>query len=90
MALGSYNTVTVGSTATLIIAANNNRKGLIICNNGSASLFFGPNASITTSNAMPLAAAAYFITSGEREDFRGAIYGIVASSTNDVRYWEWI
>lgn len=90
MSLGSYNTVTVGNTATLIVAANNNRKGLIVFNNGSANLFIGPDTAVTTANSLPMIPLATFSQSGERDVYRGAIYGIVASSTNDVRYWEWI
>lgn len=90
MSLGSYNAVTVGTSATLIIAANAERKGLEVCNNSSATIYIGPDANITTSNAMPIAASQYLNDSGLFDAYRGALYGIVVASTADVRFWEWI
>lgn len=86
----SYNNVTVQSSgATLITAANNARRGIQIYNNGSVIVYVGPNASITTSNAIPLLPQSLYETSGEKQGWRGAVYGLAASSTADVRFFEW-
>lgn len=90
MSLGSYNTISVGSTATLIIASNPERKGLNIYNNGTQTMYIGPDANITTANAMPILPNSPFDTENYWGAYRGPVYGIVASSTLDCRYWEWI
>jgi len=90
MPLGSYNTITVGITPTLIIAANCERKGVLIVNNGSVTMYIGPDSSITSANALPIFPGGSLDDSGLLDSFRGSIYGIVASGTVDARYWEWI
>ena len=89
MANTSYNTVTVTATATQIIAGDSQRKGLIIHNNSSATVYVGPDASITTANAIPILANNTLIMSGFQEAYRGPLYGIVATGTADVRYFDW-
>lgn len=84
----TYNTVSVGATATAIIAAANNRRGLIISNASTQTVYIGPDASITTANAIPLLPNSS-IHMDTQFMWRGAIYGIVASDTADVRYWWW-
>lgn len=81
--------VSVGSTATLILAANSERKGSLIANNGASSLFLGMTAGVTTSNGMPIASGATFNNSGQNAVWKGAIWGIVTSGTVDTRFWEW-
>jgi len=88
MANASYNTVTVADTATQILAANARRKGCLIRNNSSQTVYLGFDSSVTTSNGLPLGANETLMNSGQFEAYRGAIYGIVASSTSDVRYWD--
>lgn len=86
----SFNTVTVQSSgATLIKGANNARRGIQVYNNGSVIVYVGPNSSITTSNAIPILPQSLYETSGEHQAWRGSIYGIAASATSDVRYFEW-
>ena len=75
--------VTVTTDATLLIAARTNRKALIIQNNSAGDIYIG-GSGITTSTGLKLAAGATFsdyVTSA-------AWYGIVASSTANVRVIE--
>ena len=80
--------VTVGNTATLIVAANSARLSLVIQNNGSATVYLGPSASVSASNGIPLLTGGSFQEdSGGARMYQGDIYGISATSS-DVRYWE--
>lgn len=87
--VSTYNTVSVGSTATVILAANNLRKGSLITNTGTTTVYIGFDANVTTSNGLPLIQNSTLVNSGDGECWRGTIYGIVASSTSDCRYWEY-
>lgn len=82
----AYGQVSVGATAVLIVPANNNRRGLIIDNQGSVTLFFGTDASITTSNTVSLRASQTLVV--DDHFVRLAIYGIVASSTATIGWLE--
>ena len=87
--------VSVGNTATLIIAENFNRIRVIIDNQGSQVVYLGDDDTVTTSNGITLAADDKLImTFGGGVNFpfffRGDIYGIVASGTADVRVWEMV
>lgn len=85
----AYNTVSVAATATLIVAANNQRKGIILVNNSANVIYVGPDTSITSSNAIPLEALGGNLEmGGYAESWTGNIYGI-ASGASDLRYWEW-
>jgi hypothetical protein len=87
----TYGNVSVTSTATLILAANNERKGSLIVNNdATVSMYIGMDANVTTSNGLPIGARSTFNNSGQNALWKGAIYGIVASGTVDTRYWEYI
>ena len=85
----SYNTVTVTTSATLIVANNTQRQSILVTNTGTGTVYLGPDSSVTTSNGMPLVTnGTYAEDSGGTRMFLGDIYGIVASGTSDVRYWE--
>lgn len=77
-------TVSVAATATLIIASNTSQKRRNIKNVGSQTVYLGSDSSVTTSNGFPLRA----LESINIGDFNGTIYGIVASSTNNVVFYE--
>ena len=80
--------VTVGNTATLIVAANTARLSLVIQNNGSVTVYIGPDASVSTSNGVAILANGSFQEdSGGARMYQGDIYGITDSSS-DVRVWE--
>lgn len=89
MSLGSYNTVPTGTSATLIIAANPERKGVIVYNYSAVNVFVGPDANVTVSNGIPLLPRANVDWIGLDSSYRGAIYAVATSGTADVRYWEW-
>jgi hypothetical protein len=85
----AYGTTTVTTAATLILAENTKRKKLTIVNSSlSTILYVGPDSSITTSNSIPLYQNQSSVSEKIPEGYKGDIYGIVASGTADVRYWE--
>ena len=83
----SYGAVTVTSTPTLILAANNARRQLILDNqSNSITVFIGPDSAITASGTVSLRPNAEL----EHDDrwHRGSVYGVTASGTALVAYWE--
>ncbi|KKK95046.1 hypothetical protein LCGC14_2676730 [marine sediment metagenome] len=85
----AYNTVTVTTSATLIVADNTKRKVLTLVNTSETiPVYIGPDSSITTSNAIPLYETQTQDSSKTFGFWSGPVYGIVASGTADVRYWE--
>lgn len=83
----TYNQVTVTSTPTLIVAANNRRRQLIFDNQSSSvSIWVGHDANITTTNTIRMLPGARYESDGNYA--RIAIYGVTASSTATVGYWE--
>lgn len=85
----SYGSVTVTTSPTVIMASNPARKGYGFINNSIVDLYFGPDSSITTSNAMFVTGTGNVTDSGDGDDFRGSIYGVVSTGTANVRYWWW-
>lgn len=84
----AYNAVTVTNSATLIVAANPGRRNLTIVNHGSVDIFIGPDSSVTASNGIPFYSGSTRDQDKIPEGYTGAVYGITASSSSDVRYWE--
>ncbi len=84
-----YNTVTVTTSATKIISANEKRRNLTIVNTSlTAPIYIGPDSSITTSNAIPLYQNQTRDQDRIPEGWQGPVYGIIGSGTADIRYWE--
>jgi hypothetical protein len=83
-------TVTVTTAATLLIQANAQRLSLMIANNDTAnSVFIGQDATVTSSNGVPLTAQGTLSEdSGGTKMYCGPIYAICAAGTVNVRYWE--
>jgi hypothetical protein len=84
-AAGSLNAtgqVSVGATATLIIAANT-RQGVIITNPSSTTTVYIGGSGVTTSNGQEL-----LPNQSLTLPVVSAIYGVVASSTQTVSYLE--
>ena len=79
--------VSVSTTATKIVSANNRRVDLVISNEGSATIYLGFDDTVTTSNGVSLYQSEKTTWSG-KDIYRGDIYGIVASGTQEARYWE--
>jgi hypothetical protein len=86
----SYSAISVGNTATLIIAANTKRHSVVFSNEDTALVvYFGPDSSVTTANAPGLQPGCNFSEgSGATNVWKGNIYGIVTAGTADVRVWE--
>ena len=82
--VGSYDTVSVGTTATLIEAKNLHRVSFTVVNSdAAATVYLGMDDQVTTANGLPVVAGASFT-----EDYYvGDIYAIVGSGTVDLRYW---
>lgn len=75
--------VTVADTATQILAVDKDRRKFALHNDtGANTVFIGYDSSVTTSTGIPLAGGE---TWKETETVEGAVYGIVASGTVDVR-----
>ena len=87
--MAAYNTVTVTNSATKILAQFNpgSRKTGIIMNTSSGTVYVGFDNSVTTSNGIPILQYSTWRTN-EPYCYQGDVYGIVASSTSDVRYEE--
>ena len=84
----TYGAKTITTSATLIIDANCQRKGFFLLNNSTKVVYVGPDSSITVDNAMPLLQYQHLTKDKVPEGWLGPIYGIAASGTVNVRYWE--
>jgi hypothetical protein len=81
--IASTNQISVAATATLIIAANAARKGVLVTNpSTSVTVYLGLSGVTTGTGGIlpPLSSVFLPIT--------GAVYGIVASSTQTVSFME--
>jgi hypothetical protein len=76
--------VSVGTTATLILAANPQRKYFTLQNLGAADVYWAGSATVTTSDGTALITDLIY----PDYDYTGAVYGIVAAGANDVRVLE--
>ena len=72
--------VTVATTATVVVSADNKNRDVYIHNSGGSKIYLG-GSDVTTTNGYHLAnteSAAFFLPLGE------TIYGVVAAGTNVV------
>lgn len=84
----AYTQVTVTTSPTLIVAANNSRRQLIVDNQGSTnSVYFGPNTSIASNNTVKLLPGANLTSDGNA--FLGSLYGVTSAGSSVVGVWEW-
>jgi len=89
---GNYGRVNVGTSATLIIAANSSRLACMVQNLGSQEVAIGFDVSLTIVNpggylgriSGPSGDGGVFRASG----YTGPVYGVVASGSIDVSYME--
>ena len=84
---GTYNSVTVTTTATLIKADNPNRLSLQITNRDAEICYIGFDSSVTISTGFPLAQNDVLSLTGS-DLYTGDVYGIVGTGSIDVRYFE--
>jgi len=82
-ALNATNQISVANTATLIIAANASRQGVLITNPSSSVTVYVGTASVTTSNGAILGPSQSIFL-----PMTSAFYGIISSSTQTVSYLE--
>lgn len=85
----AYNAVTVTSTATTILNANNGRRGFIISNNSGTIIYIGFDSNVLATTGIQILPQDKWESSGEHAVYKGSVWGITASSTADVRYWDW-
>jgi hypothetical protein len=84
-----YNSVSIGTASTLIVAENCKRKVLSLVNYTSSGIvFIGPDANITIENALPLLEYSTRDSTKTFGYYLGPIYGIASAGTANVRYWE--
>lgn len=76
--------VSVGTAATAIVASPTvSSRSVTVTNNGSTVIFIG-GAGVTTATGTPLPPGASYTV----ENYKAALYGVVASGTGDARYLE--
>ena len=84
-----FNTVTVTTTATKLVAANTLRESILLTQITDTTIYVGPDDTVTSSNGFPLKQWDIMNENNSgTKVYMGDIYGIVDSSTADVRYWE--
>lgn len=79
----TYGAVTVGTSAQLVAAANNNRGTVLVQNLGAAPVYLGTDASVTTGTGLELAAGGVATLTVQT-----AVYAIAGSAGQDVRFLE--
>jgi hypothetical protein len=81
----SVNQVTVGTSATQIVAARTGRLSVQVVNHGTTDVFLGTSNGVTTGNGILLPG-----TKGASVtlDLPGALWGIVAAGTQAVSFLE--
>lgn len=84
----TQNTVTVGTSATLVVSPNTWRRGFNIYNNGSVVCYIGLTSTVLTTTGTPLLPQASFTSDG-LNNYKGTVYMISGSSGQDIRYLEW-
>jgi len=85
----AFGAISVGNTATKIVGSNSRRIALIIENNGAETIYIGKDDTVTSSTGVAVLSNGTFTQdSGGMRMYLGDFWGITASSTSDVRYWE--
>ena len=81
--------VSVGTTATEIIAAKAERTSFYIENaEAVTTIFVGGDNTITTVTGLPVQAGGIITEDMGHRMWKGPIFGIVATGTADVRVWD--
>lgn len=84
-----FGTITVTTSATLIRAQDLGRVELRITNSEDATIvYLGQDNTVTTANGTPLYDNQQFAQTKDWGSHKGDVFGIVASGTADVRFWE--
>jgi hypothetical protein len=80
----------LSSTASVIVPANANRKGLTIFNSLNQAIYVDVIASVATTNYMLVIPAGAFYELPANKIYTGAFHGLVASGTGSVEIREFI
>jgi hypothetical protein len=81
----SYGTVSVGTSAALILAARATRRQVVIANqHATQTLHIGDDSSVTTSTGLRIAAGANLTL----DDYNGPVYGIASGAATTTNYLE--
>ncbi|QMS87312.1 hypothetical protein HUN01_06835 [Nostoc edaphicum CCNP1411] len=83
-------TNSLSSTASEIVPANTNRKGLTIFNILNQTLFIDALAGVTTTNYMVAIPAGGFYELPANKIYTGHFYGVIASGTGSVEIREFV
>ena len=85
-----YNTVSIGTAVSLIVAANPKRQSLVLVNSGPATCFIGQDTGITVLNSVFLESEDTLTEdSGGSRVYQGPYYGLAATgNTATIKYWE--
>lgn len=89
MAVFGYGNLSIGTSSSIVIVSDNARKAAIIYNNGSAVVYLGMDSTVTTTNGLPILPQASLETANRYGGWRGDIYAISGSPSQDIRYWYW-
>lgn len=77
--------ISIGTEAKEILAANPDRKAYLIQNNGSQDLYVGFSSSVTPSRYSAKLLAGAVI---DDHHYKGAWWGVTETGANDVRFME--
>jgi len=88
--MATSNTVTIQTSSTLIVAANEQRLSIIMTVVGDGGVFLGQDATMTTSTGILISGGggSYTEDSGGQWTYLGAYYGATSSGTTTINYWE--
>jgi len=76
--------LTVGTSVIELVKENPTRKGLLVYNNGSATVYILSAQNLTTSDGIPVAAGASY----ENDNCTGEYWIVAESGTQNVRVEE--
>lgn len=76
--------VTVGTSATQLVASSTKRRSLLIVNNGTAVVFIAPDNTAAPGHGVPLPQYGYLYD----DSTLSAWWGVVSTGTGDIRILE--
>lgn len=94
VATGTNKTVKVTNSATLVQAANANRRGLLVVNNGATDCYVGFAATMVEGSSTAATGGALVSSKGSltfnmSDGYTGPVYGITAAGDTILAALEW-
>ncbi len=83
-----YGATTISATASVLLNANNARRGFVIANNGAVTIYVGLDATVSSSTGIQLLSQDRFDENGQ-DCYRGAMWAVTSTGSSDIRFWEW-